>query len=83
MDKIRDERWEDMYARIANFTLDFDDQPIEFISLGMYVWWHGKYHWTEQQLVKEDLDLVDFNLLNWLLNEMVKIMDGYLAESEE
>lgn len=73
-----DERWADMYACITPYMIDFDDQPVEFIKICMYVWYKGGFYWAEQHLEKEDLDLVAFDLMKRLLNEMVVSMDEYL-----
>jgi hypothetical protein len=76
---LRDKRWEDMYATITTYTVDFDeDTPIEFFKIGMYVWYEGGYYWTEQNLAKDMAKDIEFDILVWLLDEMVKIMDHYL-----
>ncbi len=75
-----DVRWEDMYACITPFTQDLGGRSVEFFKLGMYVWYDGGFYWTEQILVKEDIKLVEFDLVTWLLNEMVKMTDEYIDE---
>jgi hypothetical protein len=71
-----DERWEDIYACIAPYTVVINDEYVEFYKLGMYVWWNGKFYWNEQSVAKDMLDHTTFEVLSWILNQMVSLIDG-------
>jgi hypothetical protein len=75
----RDQRWEDMYAAIAPYTVVLNGELVNVVKIGFYVRWQGGYYWTEQNLLKDDIEeFIEFDIMSWLLDEMVKIMDGYL-----
>lgn len=77
----RDARWKDMYACASPYIIDIDDKPVEFIKLGIYVWYEGMYFWSEQNLARDDvIDMVDVEIFSYLMNEMVAMVDGYMEE---
>lgn len=79
---LRDPRWEDMYACVSPYTVDINDQSVEFVKIGFYVWYNGGFYWTEQNLNTEDVELTNVDLFSWLMNEMVGIVDDYLDGKE-
>lgn len=79
---VRDERWEDMYACVAPYPIEVDDELVEMVKIGFYVWYKGMLYWNEQNLVKEDIDLINFEIFSFIMNEMVGMVDEHMKDAK-
>lgn len=81
----RDERWDDVSARMGEVQgwVPDDERPDDFIELLIEVRYDGQLFYNKQLVDKDDLADVEFNLINWLLDEMVEKMDESMKRWEE
>lgn len=78
---VRDERWENVRARMGPRSDYYPDELEMGVDISKYftieidVFYQDHHFWQYQSLVKEDIPDFKFDVISWLLNEMIARID--------
>jgi hypothetical protein len=77
---IRDKRWEDVYAWIKPVSYVGEDEVIEMTEIHIAVYIGTSVFENTQRMLEFEYDALPPDAVQWVLDQMVDFIDGYMEE---